>query len=237
MKKKNSKAFTMIELLAAITILGILMSTAVFSVSKIIDNVKREYYKNQNDNIVLATQSFVQNNTNMLPKNIGQKVKLKLDELVKNKYLNEKVKDYGKNDCDIDKSYVEIVKISKQDYAYNVVLKCPSYESLKDPSVDEKTPNINITFAEGSESSATIKIVGNDKIISYNYVIYFRESASENYREVKNSGSVAVNSKDSLTLNIKLNNYVPGHGQIKIHVSATNSYGKTKNVNLSKNDI
>ena len=232
MKVKNSKAFTMVELLGAITILGILMSVAVFSISKVIDNAKREYYENQNDNIALAAQSFVQNNTNMLPKNIGQKVKLKLSELVKNKYLKDKVKDYGKNDCDMDKSYVEIVKITKQDYAYNVVLKCPTYDSLKDPAVEEKTPTISITFDKEPSAKATIKMEGNDRIISYNYIVYFRKSTSEGYREVKNTGSVSVNSKSSLNLNVNLDAYVPG--QIKIQASVTNSFGKTKNVNASK---
>ena len=49
MRKKNNKAFTMVELLAAITILGLLMSVAIIGVTRVMEKAKREYYKNQND--------------------------------------------------------------------------------------------------------------------------------------------------------------------------------------------
>ena len=221
----------MVELLATITILGLLMSVGVISISRIMDKAKKAYYDNQNDNIVLATQSYVQNNTNKLPKNVGQKVKIKLSELLNNRYLKEKVKDYGKNNCNMDESYVEILKVSKQDYTYNVVMKCPAYDSFEEEATDDRVPSINITFNGGSSKTAIIKMEGNDRLISYSYIIYYRNSASESYREVKNTGSVSVNSKSSLTVNVKLDEYLPG--QIKIQVSATNSFGKTKNANAT----
>lgn len=232
MAKKNNKGFTMVELLAAMTILGLLMSVAIISITRLMDKSKREYYKNQNDNIILATQSYIQNNTNRLPKNIGQKVNLKLIELLNSKYLKEKIKDYGKNTCDMSESYVEIVKVSEKDYSYNVILKCPAYDSLEDPNIDEKSPNINIKFSKEPETYANIEITGNDRIISYSYIIYSKKTSSDSYIQVKNSGSVAVKSKESVNLKIDLSSYVPS--DIKLQVSATNSYGKTKNVNSKK---
>ena len=87
MVKIGKKAFTMVELLATITILGIVTVVAVVSVSRVMTNAKNEYYKGQEDNIILAAQSFVQNNTDRLPKSVGQTVKLPLSELVKKKLL------------------------------------------------------------------------------------------------------------------------------------------------------
>lgn len=44
MKKLNSKAFTLIELLAVITIMGILMIVAIPSVSRVIENTRRDNF-------------------------------------------------------------------------------------------------------------------------------------------------------------------------------------------------
>ena len=251
--KLNKKGFTMVEILATVTILGILTVVAVVGISRVMDNAKKEYYKNQEENIILAAQSFVQNNTNKLPKNIGQKVKLKLSELTKNKYLKETVKDYGKQNCDMDKSYVEITKISQKEYSYDVVLDCPAFKGStssetgsKDnssdktnPDKDEKegTPTIDISFNTNIKSDkyghATIKMTGNDKLSGYNYIVYSRKNSSKKYSNVKSSGNVEVKSKTSLTLDINLNTYLPS--EIKIQVSATNTKGKkaTKTATVS----
>ena len=42
--KTHKKGFTLIEILAAITILGILMGIAIVSVTKIIEDGKKEHY-------------------------------------------------------------------------------------------------------------------------------------------------------------------------------------------------
>ena len=46
MKKMNSKGFTLIELLAVITIMGILMMVAIPSVSRTIENARRDTFAN-----------------------------------------------------------------------------------------------------------------------------------------------------------------------------------------------
>ncbi len=255
--KLNKKGFTMVEILAAVTILGILTVVAVVGISRVMDNAKKEYYKNQEENIILAAQSFVQNNTNKLPKNIGQKVKLKLSELTKNKYLKETVKDYGKQNCDMDKSYVEITKISQKEYSYDVILECPSYKGStssgttdKDNPSDKDTPDteekegvpvINIEFdkdknGKSKDGYVMIKMTGNDRLTGYSYIIYSKKSSASKYTNVKSSGSVEVKSKSTVTLDVNLNSYLPS--EIKVQVSATNDKGKsaTKTVTKSYND-
>lgn len=247
MVKIGKKAFTMVELLATITILGIVTVVAVVSVSRVMTNAKNEYYKGQEDNIILAAQSFVQNNTDRLPKSVGQTVKLPLSELVKNKYLKEAVKDYGKQDCDMEKSYVEITKVSQKEYAYNVFLECPNFKASTSTggtseSEEEKQgiPSIDIKFDknknnEDEDNVVGIFIKGNKKLISYEYKVYSKGKDDTSYRLIKNSGSVEVKSKESIALQVSLMGYVPA--DIRVQVTATNSKGKTNKETATKSYI
>ena len=86
-KKKQYKGFTLVEILAAITILGIITGFAIVSVTKIIQDGKKEHYDTAEDNMSLAGQSYVQQNRAALPKAIGQKSTVPLSTLVDSKYI------------------------------------------------------------------------------------------------------------------------------------------------------
>ena len=59
MKKMNSKGFTLIELLAVITIMGILMMVAIPSVSRTIENSRRDTFANVAHEYVNAVRNGV----------------------------------------------------------------------------------------------------------------------------------------------------------------------------------
>ena len=59
MKKMNSKGFTLIELLAVITIMGILMMVAIPSVSRTIENARRDTFANIAHEYVNAIRNAV----------------------------------------------------------------------------------------------------------------------------------------------------------------------------------
>ena len=80
--RKNKKGFTLIEILAAVTILGVLSIVAVVSVNRIIQKAKQNHYITAEDNLEMAGQSYVQQNRNALPKAIGQKKQIPLKTLV-----------------------------------------------------------------------------------------------------------------------------------------------------------
>ena len=86
--KGNKKGFTLVEILAAITILGILSTIAIVSVNKIIQSGKEKHYKTAEKNLILAGQSYVQENRSELPKTIGQKKIVYLKTLKEKKYIN-----------------------------------------------------------------------------------------------------------------------------------------------------
>ena len=218
--KKKDEGFTLVEVLAAVTILGILSVVAMVAINGIIQNAKEEHYVTAEDQLKLAGQSYVQQNRSSLPKAIGQKTKIPLKTLVENNYIKQ-IKDYSDNNCDLNKSYVQIFKYSTSDYSYVAYLDCPAYNSKE--TITKGSPTIILTMSDPNKtnkSSASIKISDNEKLLSWSYIIY------KDGKEVKNSGSNYL--KDypkTLNETISLAKYTPG--KVKVVVSATNIYGLT----------
>ena len=93
MKKIRKKGFTLIEILAAVTILGILSIIGIVSVNSIIQKGKQEHYKTVEKNLRLTAETYAQANRSYLPKNIGEMRKVTLRTLVDDNYIEE-IKDY-----------------------------------------------------------------------------------------------------------------------------------------------
>ena len=113
MKKRrlNNNGFSMIELLAAVTILGILSVLAIGSVQRLLDKSEEEFYSEQENGLIMAAESYYQGNSNKLPKSIGQTEQVPLETLVNSKYIDE-IKTKSKKNCNKATSYVEIIKYS-----------------------------------------------------------------------------------------------------------------------------
>lgn len=223
---KNKKGFTLIEILAAITILGILMGIAVTAVTGIIQNGKESHYETAEENLNLAGQTYAQQNRSALPKAIGQKTKVPLSVLMQKKYIGE-IKDYSDNNCDPNKSYVQIYKYDQDKYSYTAFLDCPDYNSKE--TISEQTPEIE-AYIESPDDNPKLKISikGNNKLSSYSYIIY------RDTKEVKNTGNVTVLGQETFSKTESLAAYTPG--KIKIVIVATNIYGNTKTKTIS-NDL
>ena len=177
MKKKKSKGFTMVELLAVITILGILTIIAVPSTKLLIKKGQDNYYKTQKNQIELAAKEYVKNNKKLLPTNIGDTKEIKLQELIDNKYIS-RVKDHNKVDCNAQETKVIITRIGKKKYKYDVYLDCSNY---REKPTDNNTGNItfsivpiysnNQTVSSTTNFKVQIKITGNKNIKYYKYRI------------------------------------------------------------------
>ena len=220
-KAKLRRGFTLIEILAAVTILGILSIVAIVSVNKVIQKSKQNHYITAEDNLEMAGQSYVQQNRNYLPKTIGQKTKIPLKTLVEHKYI-EQIKDYSDNECDLDNSYVQVFKYSKEDYSYVAYLDCPVYNSKEQLEKGSPTITITLTNPQSTKTAkANIKVEDQEKLLSWSYIIY------KNGKDVLNSGSMMLPNYEKVvekTLNIS--KYTPG--KIKVVVTATNIYGLSK---------
>lgn len=229
-KKLNNKGFSLIELLAVVSILGILSVLSVVAVRSILTRMRNNYYKTQEDNILMAGTSYFDANSSIKPKSSGQAIKVSLDDLIKNKYIDPVV-DYRKKTCDtsIDKSYVQVFKYEDK-YYYSVILNCSNDGYTTDASVKYTDLNIDITLQEDlKDAKAKVKItdkqVGSNDygIVSYQYRIY------KNGKLFYTSETINGKKKDEINKTISLKKYVPADS-VKITVTATDVYGISKTV-------
>ena len=200
---RKEKGFTMIELLATITILGILSIVAIGSVSYFIKNSKQNYYQSQRNNLISAAKSYYQANRSKLPKDIGTNDEVTYGDLKNSKYIGKLVASDRKTECNSNDTKVVVTKVDKNKYKYKSYLHCGEEKDTVvvdggtvnfDVSLD-KTPdtyiyhfNINCSNSEAKIQSYTYTILKN----SYNYAGPITEKV----------GSVPVNTRSfSIDLN------------------------------------
>lgn len=126
---KDKKGFTLVELLATVTILGILSTIAIVSVSGLLEKGRNEHYKTAEKQMIQAAQSYAQQNRGALPKTINGSSNVQLNTLITNKYI-QPIKDHTDKVCsnsDLAASYVTIKKTSQTNYSYQAYLKCGKY--------------------------------------------------------------------------------------------------------------
>ena len=184
MKKSG---FTLLELLATIIILGLLTTIVIGVILPLLNRGNDEYYKNQENMLVLAARDYFADNRSRLPKEIGETSTVTLKELIEGKYIDP-IKDKEGVDCDLEKSTVVVQKITDKDYQYYVTLVCngdndneeddPTYESEKDKQKPTIVFNPN---KESSTNPINIKMIMKDNkgIASYRYVV--EKDGSEYY--------------------------------------------------------
>lgn len=224
--RKNNKGFSLVELLAAIVIMGILTGIGIVSVTYLINKTEKEYYKAQESEIIMAAKSYTQDNRSFLPKRVGQKNQVYLKTLQDKKYIGEVI-DRNKKICDPNQSYVQVYRYSKNDYSYVVNLVCDGYTSEDSSPTNLVGPDIKFVF-EGIGANdnydlakVTITIEDEDKISGYRYII------TKNGNEVKNSGDIDGKLEKKIEFTLPLKEYVPG--VIEIKVIATDFYGNESN--------
>ena len=124
----NKYGFTLIEMLATITILSILTVIVIVSATNLMETNRNEYYHTQENMMVLAAEEYFLDYRSYLPKTIGEKKTVLLQALIAEKYMDQVV-DNNDKPCDEMKSYVEVEKIANDQYGYQAVLVCDGYET------------------------------------------------------------------------------------------------------------
>lgn len=118
-----NKGFTLIEMLATLTILGILVTIVLVSANRLISSSNLEYYNTSEKMMILASKDYFADYRSYLPKEVGEKTRVLLSALVIEEYI-DMIKDVNDNDCDTTKSYVEVEKTSNKDFLYKAHLVC-----------------------------------------------------------------------------------------------------------------
>ncbi|MBQ6539162.1 MAG: prepilin-type N-terminal cleavage/methylation domain-containing protein [Bacilli bacterium] len=173
---KNNKGFTMIELLGAVVILGILMLVAIPAVSSFIKNGKEKYYITQRKNLENAAKTYMKNNKVIL-RNVGDVQDIPMNELVSNKYISI-IKDAEKKDCigeketDSDSQAYTFVRVKKEKdgVSYTTHLWCPN---IKDEAFVEGTAEITFDFPDATNKEIIVNMSSPSvNIVKYTYVIF-----------------------------------------------------------------
>ena len=119
MEKK--KAFTLIELMGVLVILGILTVILVPVINNTIKNNKEELYNKQLELIKLSAKNLASDNTYILPEEIGEEIYITLGQLRAMGYAEEKIINPLNNENFSNDLIVMIVK-GESDYEYDIVI-------------------------------------------------------------------------------------------------------------------
>lgn len=238
--KKNSKGFTLVELLGSIVIVGILSVIAITNVSKLINNAKKETTESQSKTIKMAAESYFQSNTKYLPKEIGSSTYVSASDLKKANFITTELSNSNGDSC-MTNSYVKIYKKSATEYEYTPYIYCGSDKPAE--TISHKKPAIDLSFtgkeSQISDAGMVMKIYGDTdreksetKIDGYSWNISVGDSTG-GVTEVYNSGTLSANSEKKLTLNVKFSDYVDlsGYNKFYIGVEVINEFGETASKN------
>lgn len=249
-RSKRQRGFTLVELLAVIVILGILSTIGIASVTRLIQKSKEEKVNSQKNAIIMAAQSYTQANKQILPKSIGEVVKIPVKDLLNTKYLTEEITNDKGETC-MEKSFIRAYKPSKGEVVYTAHIYCGN-EPVPDNVVP--TPVFKVEFRDGSKKEldslqgvrsavahfevvaasekdlADYKDMGTEILIDgYQYSISVESKTDKSIVEVYNSGTLSANNSPNITFDADLNQFVDftTANKIIVNVSAYNTLGGT----------
>lgn len=130
----NKKGFTLMELLATITLMGILATLSVVSMDKYINKTKKTIYKDYEKTLKEATTSYLLDNTAYLPQ-IGDTTGITVTgkTLTDLGYIDDIKDPKDKTLTCNNNSYVTVIRKENvefnMDLEYKVCLVCSNYKS------------------------------------------------------------------------------------------------------------
>ena len=238
MKKiKNKHGFTLVELLVAISVLGIIMILAIPQLSNIQSSNKKTKYIKYAESMLTSAKLYTDSYTeDMFGNNKSGCVDIPYNEL-KEKDLLKDIK-IDQTTCNSDKSFVQILKTNDH-YIYGVSISCKDnnnkivYEKLipqcGDNGPDTTGPTITITsnlntntWDHGVNKTATISLTDSYGMLENTKIRYYwtknnvlvGEKKTHTYENKRFEGSSTEGKKLSHTIDIPQNKT----GKYTLHV-------------------
>ena len=236
MNKRNG--FTMVELLATITILGVLMTIAIGSVSLILKKGRENYYTSQRNNLIAAAKSYYQANRSLLPKEIGDTKEVNLDTLNGQKFIDTVYAADKKTKCSGTETKVVVTAIEKNKYKYKSYLKCNEIDDTNTPA-DEDHNDINVKANKKVNADGTITYSFTLTSSAINIKNYSYTITKNNYHFAGpingNASSTTVTTRSfeiDKASNVKSNVF---YAKIRIVDAKGKVYNKTHTINVGDN--
>lgn len=229
----NKRGFTMVELLAVITIISVLGLIAITSITNILSSTEEEYYEEQEALMLVAGKNYFSDNLDKRPHDIGEEACVTLSTLQSNNYIGV-IKDYDKNVCNT--GTVCSKKVTTKNYTYYSYLKCAGSEyvvqNVDSPTVTLVNYSTKISGNNTAAKDVSYKIEDSaSKIVSYRYVVYSGSSSPDSrsdWEVVKDSGWKYLDNVDSFNSSFNLGDLHAGY--YRVEIQAYNSNGKLGSV-------
>ncbi|MFA5459565.1 MAG: hypothetical protein WC267_03275 [Bacilli bacterium] len=127
-RRRGGKAYTMVEVLAVIIIIGIILVTIFPLITNAVIRSKYRYYESQEHTLLLAGRDYFTADRNRLPKVNEEEKAISLKTLVDEGYTKP-ILDVNKDACYHDETLVTVKRLDKSDYRYYVRLVCRAYDT------------------------------------------------------------------------------------------------------------
>lgn len=113
------KGFTLVEMIAVVTILAVLMLISAIPITNALRSFHETSYKNQLDNVIAAARLWGQEHPENLPETVGERAYVTLQDLQNAGYLDKDFKNpkTGENFSNIT---VTIIKRSTKRFIYQI---------------------------------------------------------------------------------------------------------------------
>lgn len=117
------KGFTLLELIGAVTILGIIALLAFPPILNLINSSKKDISEATKNLIFIATDSYINQNINDFPKTNGKIYCIKIKDLVTSDLLTDNLRDAETNEK-IDLNDEIEIKYSRNEFSYSLNNDC-----------------------------------------------------------------------------------------------------------------
>ena len=238
------KGFTLVELLVTITIVVIFMGFGIYNFSRIIHKSKRENYESNVSSLKVVSESYLQANKELAPKNIGDTIIIKVSDLRESNFLTEDIYNTEGESC-MKKSFVKVYKFSQTDYIYTPYIYCGSESSSTDKEPNKPSVEINFSPAnevanpyftyviKGDPSDATVMLDG------FTYTIYAKLKGESDFQEVYKSGSIGGNRQATIECKKFLRDHIDitSYSTISVSITAVNELGGTFTNTMSDSEV